>query len=145
MGFLLFSDRSIDNLMLTCWSSQERTMEMQCDILIPYFKNSNTIALVKENIGRISDGSSSHSADALKLGLKKAFELKRQNRVRLRCSHDSCPWYINHPSDSSVWSSVHCQSCAGRGLGGRYLHCAGCGYNRTANYSSCQSCGKMFI
>ena len=145
MGFFLFSDCNIDNLMLTCSSSQERTMEMQCDILVPYFRKSDTIALVKENIGRVSDGSSSHSADALRLGLKKAFELKQQNRVRLRCSHDSCPWYINHPSYSSVGSNIHCQSCAHRGLGRLYLHCAGCGYNRTANYSSCQSCAKMFI
>ena len=132
--------------MLTCLSSQERTTETQCDVLIPYFKNPNAIALVKENFGRISDGSSSHSADALKVGLKKAFELKRQNYARLRCDQVGCPWYTNHPSFSSVVSNVLCQSCTDQGWGSYYLHCTGCGYHRTGSgYSSCQSCGKTFL
>ena len=44
------------------------------------FRGANTIARVKENIGHISNGSSSHCAGALKLGLKKAFELKKKRK-----------------------------------------------------------------
>ena len=35
---------------------------------------------MKENIRKISDGSSPHCAGVLKLGFKKAFELKRMER-----------------------------------------------------------------
>jgi len=139
------SDRGVGNLELTCSPSQRRITEIQFDLLISHFKNPNAISLVKENIGRISDGSSPHSADALKLGLKKAFGLKRQNCVPLRCSHGGCPWYTNHPSYSSVGSNILCQSCIDRGWGNRYLQCAGCGYSRTNNVTSCQSCRKMFL
>ena len=48
-------------------------MEMQCDFLVKNMKDPKTIALVKENIRRISDGSSSHCAGALGLILEKAF------------------------------------------------------------------------
>ena len=146
MGFLVFSDHNIIDLGLMCSSSQKRIMEMQCDLLVSNFKDLKTIALVKENIGNVSDGSSSHSADALKLGLKMAFELKRQNCARLRCSHGNCPWYNSHPSYSTVGPTIHCQSCIDRGWGNRYLQCVSCGYQRTGtSYSSCQSCRKMFI
>jgi len=43
-------------------------MEMQCDLLISDFRNPTMITLMQENIGHISDGSSSHCAGALKLG-----------------------------------------------------------------------------
>ena len=62
---------------------------MQCELLISDLKDPKTILLVKENIGRISGGSSSRSASALEFGLKKAFEFKKQIRqppgVQLRC------------------------------------------------------------
>jgi len=124
-------------------ASQEKVMEMQCDLLISNFKNPKTIALVKEKIEHISDGSSPHCATALKLGFKKAFELKWG--VGLRCTYGSCQWYNNHLSYSSVGSNTYCQNCNRRGWGNRYLRCAGCGYNRTSNYQSCQSCRKRFI
>ena len=53
-------------------------MEVQCDILVPELKSPKTITLVKENIRRMSDGSSSHCASALNLVLEKAFKLKKQ-------------------------------------------------------------------
>ena len=52
-------------------------MEIQCDLLVSNFNDQKTIALVKENIRQISHGSSSYRADALQLGLVKAFELKK--------------------------------------------------------------------
>jgi len=145
VGFLMSSDCNVNDLRLTCSSSQKRIMEMQCDILIPYFKNPNTIALVKENIGRISDGSSSHSADALKLWFKKAIELKRQNCVRLRCSHGGCPLYTDLPAYSSIGTNTYCQGCIDRGWGYRFFQCASCGSCRSSSYTSCRDCGKKFI
>ena len=141
------SDRGASNLELTRSSSgsQKRITEMQFDLLISHFKNPKTIALVKENIGRISDGSSSHSADALNLGLNKAFELKRRNCVSLRCPHGSCSWHTNHPSYSSVGSNILCQNCVDQGRGRRYLECTGCECNRTNALTSCQKCRKMFL
>jgi len=116
---------------------------MQCDRLVSNFKDPKTIERVKDNIKRISNGSSSHCAGALKLGLKKAFE--KNGGVKLRCSHGSCPSYNNHLSYSSVGSAYYCQMCSNRGWGSRYYQCTGCGYNRTSNYSSCQNCKKWFI
>ncbi|KAF9641851.1 hypothetical protein BDM02DRAFT_3133524, partial [Thelephora ganbajun] len=61
-------------------AGQERIMETQCELLISNFRDQKTIRLVKENIGHITDGSSSYCGGALKLGLKKAFELKKKKR-----------------------------------------------------------------
>ena len=55
-----------------CSFSRDKIMEMQCDLLISNFRNPATITLMQENIGRISDGPSSHHASPLKLGFKKA-------------------------------------------------------------------------
>ena len=131
------------NTMLTHLFRQEKIMEMECEVLISNFKNAKTIDLVNENIGRISSGSSSHSANALKLGLKKAFDLKNP-RVKLRCSNGSCTWYSNPDSYSAMTSyGYYCQMCSNRGSS-CYLQCAGCGYNRTGNQTACQRCRKGF-
>ena len=114
---------------------------MECDLLISNFKNPKTVALMQESIGHISDGSSSHCASALKLGFKKAFELKkRESGVLLRCSNYNCGWYSNPVPYSSVGSNIYCPQCRRN----RYMQCVGCGYQRTSNYVSCQSCGKKF-
>ena len=131
---------------LTCSFSQKEILEMECDLLVSNFKGPNTLALVKQNIKHISEGSSSHCAGALKLGLEKAFKRKIQsNRVKLRCSYSSCTWYNNHVSYSAIGSGAYyCQVCVNRGWN-HYLQCVGCGNNRTSNYASCQSCGKNFV
>ena len=116
---------------------------MQCDLLMSNSRDQKTITLVKGNIGHIFDGSHPHCADSLKLGLKKAFELKKKERqppgVLLRCSHSYCSWYNNHSSCSTVRPNSCCSSC------GSWMQCVGCGYNRTGNYAACQSCGKRFV
>jgi len=120
-------------------------MDMQCGLLISDFRNPTTVALMQENIGRISDGSSSYHASALKLGIKKALELKqRQNGALLRCSNYVCGWYSNPVSYSSVGSNVYCPLCPSYGYGYQYMHCASCGNQRSSNYTSCQSCRKEF-
>lgn len=129
--------------MLTLLSSQDRIMEMECELLISSFKNPHTIDLMTESIGRIADGSSSHSANALKLGLKKAFHLKiPPPGVKLRCSWTSCTSYNNHISISSIGTNVYCQACSNRYS--HHLQCVDCGNNRTGNYTSCQHCKKKF-
>ena len=131
-------------------------MDMQCNLLISDFKNPTTIALMQENIGHISDGSSSHCASALKLGFKKAFEVKkRESGVLLRCSNYNCGWYSNPVSYSSVGSNIYCTQCSsnynnynynyGYNNNRYYMQCVGCGYQRTSQYASCQSCGKKFL
>lgn len=132
---------------LKCLTSQDKIMEMECELLIKSFKNPNTVDLVNENIGRIADGSSSHSADALKLGLKKAFDLKKQPPgVKLRCSWTGCTSYNNHVSVTSIPINVYyCQTCYNRGYYNHYFQCVSCGTNRAGNFTSCQSCAKRFI
>ena len=139
--------------------SQKEITEMQCNVLIPNLKNPKTLALVKENIERISKGSSSHCFGALNLILEKAFEPKPEPEpepepkkpdpvgVKLRCSYTSCQWYNNHLSYSSVGLMVvYCQMCLHNGWGNRYLQCVGCGYNRTgAQFTTCQNCMQLFV
>ena len=133
------------NIGLTRSFSQDKIMEMECELLISNFKGPKTIALVKEKIGHFSDGSSSYCTGALKLGLKKAFKLNRPPGVRLRCTYSSCAWYGSYVPSPSAGSGTYCQNCLNYGYGSRYLQCSGCGYNRTGGYASCQSCGKRFI
>ena len=132
---------------LTLLPSQDKIMEMECDLLISGFKSPKTIELVNEYIGRMADGSCSHSAKALKLGLQKAIDLKKQPPgVMLRCSWTSCTSYNNHISISSIGVNVCCcQMCHSRGYYNHYFQCVGCGTNRAGNYLSCRSCGKRFI
>ena len=124
-------------------------MEMQCDLLVSKFKDQKTIALVKENIRHISEGSSSHCASALELGFEKAFELKMRKReppgTKLRCSYIGCPSYDDHVSYSSIAMGAHyCQRCFDVGRCS-YLGCASCGCSRTGDYASCKNCAKRFI
>jgi hypothetical protein len=123
-------------------------MEMQCDLLTSNFKDPKTIGRMKENIGRISDGSSPHCGGPLKLGLKKAFELKKQKRQPrgplLRCSRNGCARYSTPVAYSVVGSTVYCQNCQ-YNYGNYYMQCTGCSYSRTSSYNACQSCGKKFV
>jgi len=130
-------------LTLTRSFRQYEIMDMQCDLLISDFRDPTTITLVQENIGRISHGSSSHHASALKLGFKKALEFKkREGRALLRCFNSSCRWHSNPVSYSSVGSNIYCTRCSNYRY---YMQCTGCGNQRTSNNPSCWSCGKEFM
>ena len=140
---IVLSHHGVEDFELIRLSSHKEVMEMQCDLLMSNSRDTNTIKLVKGNIGHIFDGSLPHCAGSLKLGLRKAFDLKKKERqppgVKLRCSYSGCSWYINHVSFSAVQPNCCCSMC------GRWMQCVGCGYSRTSNYASCQSCGKRFI
>ncbi|KAF9785407.1 hypothetical protein BJ322DRAFT_1006423 [Thelephora terrestris] len=133
----------VDEIFSRVTAGQKEIMEMEWDLLIPNLKDPETFALVKENVGLISSGSSSHCADTLKLGLKKVIELEKEKRespgVNLRCSNSFCSWRGNLPS------VFYCQACFNMRRGTHYLQCAGCGYVRTGYCTSCQGCGKKFI
>lgn len=122
---------------------QTKIMEMECELFVSNLKDPELVSLVDENTRRVSDGSSPHCAGALKLGLRKAVELKKQNRgVLLRCSNLRCELHKNPASHSVVGSSIRCPRCRD------YLShmvCVGCGWVRADNSTSCQSCRKRFI
>jgi len=131
------------NTRLTHSISQEKILEEQCGLFISSFKDPKTVTRVREIVDDISDGSSPHCGSVLKLGLKKAFELKKQQRqppgVLLQCTYSGCGRYNTHVTHASIGSGAHCQYCR------RYLQCVGCGYVRNGGYTSCQSCGKKFL
>ena len=144
---LVGSHPGTNNLGLMCSYSQDKLKEMECELLVSNIRDPRTVALVKENIGRSSDGSSSHRAGALKLGLRKAFELKKQKKqppgVSLRCANPNCIRPHDPVSYSSIGSDIYCSNCCGGD--GYYFLCVGCGRAGTSGYTSCQSCGKNFI
>jgi len=131
----------------TCSFSQQKIMEMQCDLLISNLKGPKTIVLMKENIKHVSDGSSPHCGGALKLGFKKAFELKKQEGgVLLRCPNSGCEWHKWPVSCSTLGSSTLCQRCGSNNRKKRLMECAGCKSARAKNYAdSCEGCGKWFL
>lgn len=156
----MFSNTGVNNLRVARLFSQEKIMKMECELLTSNFKDPKTIALVKEKIGHISDGSSPHCAGALNLGLEMAFELKKKKEagvpltrpnhdrgegegVLLRCSYSNCGRHENPVSFLSVRSNIRCTGrrriCC--------MQCAGCGhmYDRTSSHKSCQGCRKRFI
>ena len=59
-------------------SSHGEVVEVECDLLTSNFRDPKATALVKDKIGHIFDGSLSQCAGSLKLGLRNAFETKKQ-------------------------------------------------------------------
>ena len=120
---------------------------MQCDLLTSNFKDWKAMSPIKKSIERIqqSGGSLSHCGGLLKLGLRKAFELKKQRRnppgVKLRCAYSGCQMYDTTISYSSARSNG---LCPGPYIN-HWLDCAGCGSERVGDHASCVSCGKTFV
>ena len=143
MGSFFFSYRRVGDPEPMSPLSHKEIMETQCDLLMSNSRDPKMIVLVKENIGHIFDGSLPHCAGLLKLGLKKAFDLKRQERqppgVMLRCQKGTCSRYHQPISYLAVTSDSRCTSC------NYWVECAGCSFGRTSNCAWCQRCGKRFI
>jgi hypothetical protein len=150
VGSVVFSNREIASQELTYSLSQEELMDVQWDLLVAKPNQPKMAALVRDKIGAISPGSSSHRAGVLKVALKKAFELKKKEReppgVLLRCSNYTCAQYNNHASRSEIGTALVCSTCyhpRGRYF---YFECTNCGFNRTdSNYMTCQTCGRKFV
>ena len=141
--------------------SQEELMETQWDLVMANFKDQKTAGLVRENLADMSSGSSPYRADVLRLGLNKAFELKKKKTrapvppvppappapVQLQCSASDCAWHSTQKWKlSSIGSDLFCHLCIAQGRSNvNYYQCTGCGFNRTGNHASCQGCGAMFV
>ena len=125
---------------------------MECELLVSSSKDPKMIARVKESIWHSADGSSSHRADALKLGLRKAIELIKQKKqppalpgVLLRCGNSTCEWHKNPVPLSSVGSNnVLCRMTHSRRPGTWYMQCASCGDMRFEEIAACRSCRRNF-
>ena len=145
--------------MLIHLSSQKKIAKMESELFILNLKDPQLIGFVSGNIRRIADGSSSHLAGALKLGLKKAIEFKRRsNGVLLRCPMSRCPRSANPVTYWFVGSNVHCPNCPAPPPAPRrdynypmynpippYMQCAGCGFQRTNDRQSCEKCSRRFV
>ena len=138
VGSIVSSSSEVDDFELIVSLSHKEIMEMQCDLLTSDFKDPKTFDLMKKNIGQISDGSLPHCADSLNLGLRKAFNLKKQrNCVMLRCVYYHCSQRDQDVAYSSQQDGC-CSYCR------QWMQCAGCGSNLNGNFPSCRSCGKRF-
>ena len=146
VGPIVFSDDGANGFEMTGLLSHEEIMEMQCDLLTSNPRDSEAISLVtkemKEKIKSIqnSKGSLSHCAGSLILGLRRAFEQKKNALgVKLRCSNRICSKCNTHFSYLSARSNGTCFHC------GTWMYCVGCGSMRTGTYASCNSCRKRFV
>ena len=136
VGPIAFSNCGVKCSKLIRPSSHDEIQEMQCNLLTSDFKNPKTIALVKENIEHISDGSLPHRADSLKLALKKAF--RHKNGVKLQCYSGNCSRYNVHVSRWSVRSDSRCSNCGGT------MECVECRADWHGD-PSCRRCGKNHV
>ena len=117
--------------------------------MVSNFEDPVPTALVKETIEHISDGSP-HCAGAIKVWLKKAFELKKQkileSGVQLRCSRRGCVRNAYPASFRVAGSSIYCDFCYRDHYGDHHMQCSGCGHKRIkASDKSCWDCRKRFV
>jgi hypothetical protein len=101
---------------------------MQCDLLVPDLQSQGTMALVKENIKCISNGSSPYRAGALNLVLEKGI------RVQVQGKGKGCE------------IARIALGCRGPNFYTMHAQCAECGWNKThIRYLPCKNCGKDFV
>jgi len=124
---------------------------MECRLFFSRFKNEATIHRMQEKISGICASRSAHQADAFKLGLQAALDLKKRDGrvgtgcVMLLCPERGCPGNKTYTSYSleGIVNNEFCQPCFKIGRT-RFLICTGCGHERTGRDSLCQRCGKKF-
>lgn len=139
-GVLLVKHREVHS---SASHIQQAIAVMKNEHFIPSRKDPKFIGLMKRDIERTSNGSSSNLGGLLKFGFKKAVELKKQGRgTLLRCQSANCP-RSTHPFSRSLLElepNCGCPSC-----GYWYLSCASCGDFLGPGGSSCNTCGKKLI
>ena len=119
--------------------SQKKVMTMESDLFILSLKDPGLIGPVSGSIGRIADESPSHFAGALKLGLKKAVELKRQRMgVQLRCPR--CGYKVN--THTSWYQPLPCLNCPNDRWNNYYMKCAACLDRGVQHDPQCKNCKR---
>jgi len=137
VGPVVFSNYAVECFELICPPSHNEIQEMQCELLTLDFRNPKTVALVKENIENISDGSLPHRVDSLKLALKKAFRYR--DGIKLQCYNGRCSRRYTPLSRSSVPRlDNRCSGCGGK------MGCVGCRADWHGD-PSCRGCGKYHV
>jgi len=124
---------------------------MECRLFFSRFKNEATIRHMQEKISGICANRSAHQADALKLGLQAALDIKKRDSqvgtdcVMLLCPERDCPGNKSYTSYSleGIVNNEFCQPCFKIGRT-RLLICMGCRNERTGRDSLCKGCGKRF-
>lgn len=125
---------------------------MECRLFFSRFQNETTIRRMQERFAGVGASRSAHQADALKLGLQSALDIKKRDDViakggvMLRCRDLDCPGNRSYTSYhlKSFMKNEFCQPCFKIGKE-RFLFCSGCGRERKGRHTSCQSCRKKFL
>jgi len=147
----LSEDNIVEEFFSHVTTTNQEILEMECRLFFSRFKNEATILRMQEKISGICASRSAHQADALKLGLQAAIDLKKRDGrvgsdcVMLMCPERDCPGNRTYTSYSleGVVNNDFCQPCLRIGRA-RFLVCMGCGNERTGCGLSCQRCGKRF-
>lgn len=131
--------------------SYEEVREMECRLFFSRFQNPETILRMQEKFGYVCANRSAYQADALKLGLKSALEIKKRNGligkgVMLKCRERNCPGNKTYTSYhlESVVKNEFCQPCLKIGQE-RFLICESCGHERKGRDTWCRGCGKKYV
>lgn len=124
---------------------------MECRLFFSRFQNETTIRRMQERFAGVGTSRSAHQADALKLGLQSALDIKKRNSLIargegvLRCREPDCPGNKNYSSYhlKNFIKNEFCQPCLKIGRES-FLICMGCGCERKGRNTFCQGCGKNF-
>ena len=117
---------------------------MESKLFILNLKDPKLIGMMSGDIERVANGTPSHFAGALKLGLKKAVELKRRSKgVLLQCLQCGGKLYFNSDwRGSNNGSGPLCPNCSGS-WNKIYMQCGFCGNSgMVGDYTSCQNCKR---
>ena len=124
---------------------------MECRLFFSRFQNPATIRRMEERFADIGTTRSAHQADALKLGLQSAIDIKKRNNLNargnpmLRCRESDCPGNSSYTSRYlTSFTNIFCEPCLNIGRE-HFLICTDCGYERNGRHTSCRGCGKKFV
>jgi len=144
----LSADNIVEEFFSPISARDRQILEMECRLLFSKFKNKATMSLVQEKIGETFGNRFAHRADAFKLGLRAALDLKERDpavdmmdAVMLRCRSLDCPGHDERiPYTLAMSSRGLCPRCKKF-----HMQCAGCAHVRMDTNPWCKSCRKLFL
>lgn len=134
--------------------SQQKIAKAESELFILNLEDPQFVGFVGGDVRRIADGSSSHFAGVLKLGLKKAVEFKRRsNGALLQCTIPHCPRNTHPVTYCFVGSNLYCPNCPVPRRDYNYsmykpvplYMCTGCRSRRNEDHQSCKQCSRRFV